>query len=38
LDDENIFYINALHSGKKVEISDLKNFLKNVFNLDILIV
>ena len=38
LDDENIFYINALHSGKKVEISDLKNFLKNVFNLDVLIV
>ena len=38
LDDENIFYINALHSGKKVERNDLKNFLKNVFNLDILIV
>lgn len=38
LDDENIFYINALHSGKKVERSDLKIFLKNIFDLDILIV
>ena len=38
LDDENIFYINALHSGKKVERNDLKKFLKNVFDLDVLIV
>ena len=38
LDDENIFYINALHSGKKVERNDLKKFLKNVFDLNVLIV
>lgn len=38
LDDENIFYINALHSWKKVERSDLKIFLKNIFDLDIFIV
>ena len=38
LDDENIFYINALHSGKNVERNDLKKFLKNVFDLDVLIV
>ena len=38
IDDKNIFYINVEHKGDKVDKIDLKNFLKNIFNLDILII
>ncbi len=38
LDDENIFYINHLHKGKQVSKMALQSFLKNILDLDILIV
>lgn len=38
VDDKNIFYINRLHKGEKVSDEALKNFLKNIFDLDILII
>lgn len=38
IDDENIFYINRLHKWDKVSDLELKNFLKNIFDLDILII
>ena len=38
LNDDNIFYINRLHSWEKVSDSKLKEFLKNLFELDILII
>jgi len=38
LNDENIFYINRLHSWNKVSDKELKEFLKQLFNLDILII
>lgn len=38
LDDENIFYINKMHSWEKVSFLALKNFLENIFDLDILII
>lgn len=38
LDDKNIFYINHLHKWEKVSREALKNFLRNIFGLDILIV
>lgn len=38
LDDNNIFYINRMHSWDKVDDLSLKNFLNNLFDLDILII
>ncbi len=38
LNDDNIFYINRLHSWDKVSDQELKVFLKNLFNLDITII
>ena len=38
LDDDNIFYINRMHSWPKINNNDLKDFLKNLFNLNILII
>ena len=38
LDDENIYYINRLHSWDSINDYDLKNFVDNLFSLDILIV
>ena len=38
LDNSNIFYINRLHEWSSVTDSQLKLFLKNLFELDILIV
>jgi 5'-3' exonuclease len=38
IDDNNIFYINRLHKGDTVLDIDLKNFLKEILDLDILIV
>lgn len=38
LDDNNIYYINRLHNWAKVNDNDLKEFLINLFNLDLLIV
>lgn len=38
LDDENIFYINILHDGKKISYDESKDFLEFLFSLDIEIV
>lgn len=38
LDDDNIYYINVLHSWPKVEVSELQAFLKWLFEKDITIV
>ncbi len=38
LDDENIYYINLMHSWTKVSEENLKKFLKDLFDLDILVV
>lgn len=38
LDEENVFYINHLHVWEQVESSDLKEFLNDIFALDIEIV
>lgn len=38
LDDENIYYINRLHEWISVHDNELKDFIKNVFELDILII
>lgn len=38
LDDENIFYINHLHEGKKIETQKLKDFINFLFSLDIEII
>ncbi len=38
LDDNNIYYINALHNWDKVNDKDLKDFLNKIFELDILII
>lgn len=38
VDEKNIFYINKLHKWEKVSSLALKNFLKNIFELDILII
>jgi|SaaInlStandDraft_4_1057021.scaffolds.fasta_scaffold07775_1 DNA polymerase-1 len=38
LDDDNIFYLNRLHNWDSVNDSELKIFLKNTLNLDILII
>ena len=38
LDDNNIFYINRLHNWDSVSDSILKAFLKNILDLDILII
>ena len=38
LDDKNIFYINRLHSWKKISDIALKKFFNKIFDLDILIV
>ena len=38
INDENIFYINRIHSWEKVSDSKLKEFLKKLFDLDITII
>jgi hypothetical protein len=38
LDDKNIFYINRLHKWESVDDKNLKNFLNEIFELDILII
>ena len=38
LDDDNIYYINRLHSWDKVWDNELKIFLDNLFELDVLII
>jgi DNA polymerase-1 len=38
LDDNNIYYINRLHSWEKIPDDELKNFIDNLLSLDILIV
>ena len=38
LDEKNIFYINRLHKWPRVSDLELKKFLKNLFELDILII
>ena len=38
LDDDNIFYINRLHDWDSVTNNDLRKFLTNIFDLDILII
>lgn len=38
LDDDNIYYINRLHSWPKASDKNIKNFLKNLLKLDILII
>lgn len=38
LDDKNIYYINRLHNWNSVNNEELKLFINNLFNLDILIV
>jgi len=38
LNDDNIFYINRLHKWNKVSDEKLRLFLKNIFDLDILII
>ena len=38
LDDENIFYINRLHNWESTDDNNLKDFLNNLFELDILII
>ncbi len=38
LDDSNIFYINRLHKWDKISDKDLKIFLDNLFELDVLII
>jgi DNA polymerase-1 len=38
LDDENIYYINHAHRWPQVSFTDLKEFLDDIFNMDITIV
>jgi hypothetical protein len=38
LDDKNIFYINRLHKWESVDDKNLKTFLNEIFELDILII
>lgn len=38
LDNENIFYINHLHGGEKIETQKLKDFINYIFSLDIEII
>ena len=38
LDDDNIFYINRLHDWNSITDQELKEFIKNILNLDILII
>ena len=38
LNDNNIFYINRLHSGPKVNDEDFKDFLNKLFNMNIILI
>ncbi len=38
LDDDNIFYINRLHSWPQINDKDFKDFLKKLFNLNIIFI
>lgn len=38
IDQDNIFYINVLHEGEKIDIRDVQEFLEELLSLDILII
>jgi DNA polymerase I-like protein with 3'-5' exonuclease and polymerase domains len=38
IDDENIYYINRLHNWPKASDTDIKNFIQNILDTDILII